>query len=252
MRRPSRNTLGLSFLAASALFAEGPTAEAILDRYVEVTGGKAAYERVKGETMTGVMEMKAQGVKGKTVSYRGPNLTSYMAMEIEGAGKIEQGVVDGVAWEKSAMAGPRIKSGEERAFQIREALIARDAHWREAYEKAELQGEEACGAATCYKLVLSPKGGGRPETHFFDKATGLRAKTTTVLSTQMGDLPVEMLFSEYKEFSGLKVPTKTVNRMAGQEFQMIVNSVDIGPVPAEKFALPADVKALAAKSGAKK
>lgn len=245
-------SLSVSLLAAVSALAQAPTAESILDRFVEVTGGKAAYERVKGETMTGTMEMKAQGVKGKTVSYRGPNLKSYMAMEIEGAGKIEQGVVDGVAWEKSAMNGPRIKTGEERAFQIREALIARDAHWREAYEKAELQGEEACGDATCYKLLLAPKGGGRPETHFFDKATGLRAKTTTVLSTQMGDLPVEMLFSEYKEFSGLKVPTKTVNKMAGQEFQLLVNSVDIGPVPVEKFALPPDVKALAVKSGASK
>ena len=46
----------LAALAASLSFAQTealPKAETILDRYIEVTGGKAAYEKRKNEIETG-------------------------------------------------------------------------------------------------------------------------------------------------------------------------------------------------------
>jgi hypothetical protein len=43
--------------AADAL----PTGEAILDKYIEVTGGKAAYEKKISEVSTGVMEFTGKG-----------------------------------------------------------------------------------------------------------------------------------------------------------------------------------------------
>ena len=46
-----------------------PKAETILDRYIEVTGGKAAYEKRKTEIATGTFEMAAMGVKGTITHY---------------------------------------------------------------------------------------------------------------------------------------------------------------------------------------
>ena len=42
-----------------------PKAETILDRHVEVTGGKAAYQKRKSEIATGTLKFAAQGFSNK-------------------------------------------------------------------------------------------------------------------------------------------------------------------------------------------
>ena len=44
--------------------ADLPKAETILDQYVEATGGKIAYEKLKNRTMSGTIEVLGVGVKG--------------------------------------------------------------------------------------------------------------------------------------------------------------------------------------------
>jgi len=55
-----------AFLAAGALAAadELPKTETILDKYIEATGGKAAYAKIHSEISTGTMEFAAMGLKG--------------------------------------------------------------------------------------------------------------------------------------------------------------------------------------------
>src|ERR1700683_2401945 len=68
-----------------------PKAEAILDRFVEVTGGKDAYQKRKSEIATGTVEFVSQGVKGALTRYAADPDQTYTALEIEGVGKIEMG-----------------------------------------------------------------------------------------------------------------------------------------------------------------
>jgi len=239
-------SLLLTLYLPTVCSAQTPTAEQILDRYLEVTGGRAAYEQIRTETVTGVMEMKAQGLRGRLLGLRNDRQESYNSVEIDGVGKIEEGFHQGIAWEKSAMAGPRIKTGEERAFFAREAAMAKDSRWRDFYAHAELQGEEMVGGVACFKVLLTPREGTRPETRFYEKESGLLKRVTMVLASPMGDLPVESLFGAYKEFGGLKVPTSIITRMAGQEMAMTIQSVEHNKeIPAERFVPPADVRTLA-------
>src|SRR5258708_5849715 len=46
-----------------------PKPETILDHYVEVTGGKAAYEKIHSEVVKGKMEVTGRGIAGSLVSY---------------------------------------------------------------------------------------------------------------------------------------------------------------------------------------
>ena len=66
--------LFLTALACSAGWAAPdeplPKAEEILDKFVEVTGGKAAYENVRNEKWTGSFEFVGKGIKGTITSYR--------------------------------------------------------------------------------------------------------------------------------------------------------------------------------------
>jgi hypothetical protein len=247
-----RKNLSLVFAAALAASAqEKPTAEQILDRFVQVTGGQEAYAKVRSEVTSETVELKAQGIKGKLATYRLASGESYMAMEIEGAGKIEQGITGGVSWENSAMTGPRVRTGEEKSISIRAALIDRDSQWRNHFSKTEFTGEETVEGVVCYKLVLTPKEGSRTETRFYEKESGLLKRTTMVMPTQMGDLPITVTLSGYKDFGGFKRPSLNVTSMAGTEIVMTTSAVEYNTeIPADRFAIPAAVKALIEKPAA--
>jgi hypothetical protein len=233
--------------AADAL----PTPEAIMDRYIEVTGGKAAYAKRTSEIMTGTLDFAAQGIKGKIQRYSAEPDKYYATLDITGIGAIEMGVADGVAWEKSAIMGPRIKSGDEKAQALREASLNASLNWRKHFPKAEVQGMETIDGDECYKVVLTPPDG-HAQTMYFSKKSGLALKTTMVATSQLGEVPVSVTVSDYKNFNGVLVPSKTTQKAAGQEFTITVESVQLNPeIPAERFALPAEIKALAAKGAAK-
>jgi len=224
-----------------------PSAESILDRYIEVTGGKAAYEARKTEIATGKLEFAAAGVKGAIVQYSAAPDKYYSSLEIDGIGKVEMGVLDGVAWEKSALLGARIKTGEERAQAIREARMNAPYHWRELYSKVETAGTDILNGEDCYKVVLTPKEG-RPETMYFVKTSGLMRKTTLIAASQMGDVSADVIAVDYKDFGGVLIPSKVTQKAAGQEFTTTIDEIKVNEeIPAGRFELPTDIKALLTK-----
>jgi hypothetical protein len=235
-----------AFAADEAL----PKAETILDRFVEVTGGKDAYQKRKNEIATGTVEFVSQGVKGALTHYWAEPDQSYTALEIEGVGKIEMGTSGGVAWEMSAILGPRVLSGEEKAQAVREGTLNGEINWRKLYSKAETAGVETIDGEECYKVVLTPVEG-RPETAYYQKKSGLAVKTNTVLVSQMGEIPVEMIVGNYKNFNGILEPAKVTQKAAGQEVTRVIQSVKVNQeMPPGRFDPPAEIKALLGKSAA--
>lgn len=234
-------------LAAPLTAADLPTPDSILDRFVEVTGGKAAYQERKTEIVTGTVEFKAMGLKGSMVTYFEDPGKYYMAMDLAGVGKIETGLLDGVAWENSVLQGPRIKTGEERAQALREAAMNGAYQWRDLFSKAETAGEEVVEGAPCYKVVLTPATGS-PVTMFFEKESGLLRKTSVVAASQLGDIAADSISTAYKSFDGILEPAQVTEKVAGQEFTISIDTVKTNqPIAAEKFALPEEVKALLAR-----
>lgn len=260
IRKPALRTLtwiaitgGLAFGAqqgsapAPAAAAALPKAETLLDHYVEVTGGKAAYEKRKNEVSTGSFEMAAQGIKGEMTVYSAPPDKTYTSIDIQGVGKMESGTADGVAWEKNPMLGPRLKNGDEKSETMRESMFNGEVNWRQMYAKVETTGVETIDGEECYKVVLTPADG-KPMTSYFSKKTGLVVKRVMTATSPMGDVQAEMYLSGYKDFDGVLSPTKMVQKIAGQEFTITIDSVKTNAdIPADRFDPPAEIKALLKK-----
>jgi hypothetical protein len=224
-----------------------PKAETILDHYVEVTGGKAAYESRKTEVATGTVEFAAQGLKGTLTRYAAAPDKSYSIIELEGIGKMEQGTVNGMAWDKNPMITPRIKSGVEKAQGIREGMFNGPLNWRKVYAKAETVGVENAEGEECYKVTLTPFEG-KPETGFFSKKSGLEIKRIITVASPMGEMQAEAVAQDYKDFGGVLQPTKMLQRVAGQELVITIQSVKINEqLPADRFDPPAEIQALMKK-----
>lgn len=236
-----------AFAAAQPL----PKAETILDRYSEVTGGKAAYQKHTQETMAGTISFPAQGLGGKLTRYATSSDQEYSVLELGPIGKIESGFTNGVAWEKSSILGPRVKTGDERDQAAREALFDSQVGWRKVFPKAETLGSESVNGEDCYKVLLTPTTG-KPETRFYSKKSGLLLKTTTTAVSPMGEVAVEVEVSEYKNFDGILFPTQTKSKMGAQQMNMSITGVSFDqPAPAGTFDLPPEIKTLVDKASSK-
>lgn len=220
-----------------------PTAASILDRYIEVTGGRAAYENRTSEITHSTLEYTAAGIQGSITRYASPD-RYYMVMDIPGLGAMELGVRDGVAWERSDVMGPHIREGAERAEALREATLNASLHWRDLFVTSETTGIDQVAGEDCYSVVQTPESG-HPQTTCFSIESGLALKVSAIAASQMGDVPVETAVNEYQNLGGILAPSKVTINQAGQSFTVTTLSVEANAdIPAERFEFPADIQAL--------
>jgi hypothetical protein len=224
-----------------------PTADEVLDRYIEVTGGKAAYEKRKSEIATVGVEIAGQGIKGTMTRYADQSNNSYMAGEFEGVGRMEEGVFNGQAWEVNPMMGPRLKSGEENATAVRDARFNGPLEWKKLY-KGEVVGVEKAGDEDAYKLVLTPIGDGRPQTMWFSKKTGFLTRMERTIVSPMGEAKMQQTLRDYQPMGSTLAPKKISQNIMGMQIEVTIQDVkEDAEIPAGRFDPPADVKKLMAK-----
>ena len=227
--------------------AASPTAETILDRYTEVTGGRARYEKLTTQVSAGMIDIPAQGLSGTMAIYRAAPNQLYTVTELGPIGKIEEGVDGGIAWQNTPMAGPRVKQGIEKTRALSAAFFRAELDWRNQFDKVELAGSEMIGGKDCYQIVLSGKDAGS-QTRYFDKLSGLLVKLNMMISSQVGEMNVETLFEDYREEGGIRSAHKWVQSVAGQKIVITIKKVEYNTeFPANRFDPPAEVKALLAK-----
>ena len=225
-----------------------PSAAAVLDRFVEVTGGKAAYAKHHNQVAKGTFALPAQGITGDMTLTSATPGKLRMRVDIGAIGTLESGTDGVVVWELSPLQGPRIVEGEERADELREARFNAPLYWREQYSKEETIGTEKVGDDDCVKIQMTPKEGGHPETLYFSRKSGLLVKQTGTRATSMGDIPYENSFTDYRDVDGTLEPFKTTEKAAGQNIELTISEMKFNAdVPDAAFTPPAEIQALLRK-----
>lgn len=225
-----------------------PTADQILQKYIDASGGEAAFKRVNTVVMRGTMEIKAQGIKAEMILYRADGGKSYSMMEIPGMGKQEEGSNGDVVWEKTAM-GPRLKDGVEKFIvtcageamaEYARVAIGKDS----CYSKIELGGSDTVDGKPVWKLLLTPKQG-KVEEQYFDKLSGLMVQQKLIMPTPLGEIPILLGIGGYKKLEGLETPTLVTMRMGPVEMSMNFHSINFNEkIPEQIFAVPPEIDAL--------
>lgn len=238
--------------AGVAMAADLPKAEGILDRYVEVTGGRRNYEKRTNEYTSGTVTVPAAGVTGKVEMWAAAPGSRVEIVEMEGVGRIESGTDGVIAWENSAIMGPKIRSGLELRYHIRDALFNLPIHWRKVYRSAETVAAEKVEGVDCYRILMTPHEG-KPETWYFDQETGYLVKMFKSSLTTMGEVNGEFVFRDYKDMDGLMMPVTQIQKAAQQEIIMKIDAVKPNiKMSKDRFTPPAEVKPLLGPPPAKK
>jgi zinc protease len=222
--------------------ADLPKAETVLDQFVEATGGKAAYEKIKSRIASGTIEIVGANVKGTIkISQAEPNRLSVVT-NIGPLGQSTQATDGKFAWALSTLMGDRVLEGEEKADFLREAVFNSELRWKELYDKVECTGSEDVDGKPAYKIVLTPKSG-KPQTEFYDKTSHLLVKQTATSMSPMGEIPVEVNQSDYKKVDGVLMPFTITQKVAGQKIEIKITEVKQNvDLPADTFKRPASLE----------
>lgn len=231
----------IAIAASLALAADLPTGESLLQRYIDSSGGAAAYAKAKNMAMSGSVEMQGRSISG-TVTIFEEGEKSYTAMDFPGIGKVEEGYDGETAWEDSALEGPRILEGDEKASATRAATLALITSWRKVYKDAHTVGEADVDGKPAWKVEMTPHTG-KPETFFFDKTSGLLVRISAVLSTAMGEIATEATMSDFRPVDGILTPFAITEKAMSQNILMRFSKIAYNAdIPPNRFDLPPAVK----------
>jgi hypothetical protein len=234
----------LSTIAVSLTFAaDMPSGESLIQRYIDKSGGAQAYANARSMSMSGKVEMEGHNISG-TVTIMEEGRKSYTVMEFPGIGKIEEGYDGDTAWEDSALQGPRVLEGDEKAAAKRAAALAVITSWRDVFKAAKTIGPADVDGKPAWQVEMTPKEG-KPETYFFDKDSGLLVKTSAVLATAMGDIATEATMSDFRSVNGILTPFTMTEKAMSQTVVMHFDKVAYNAtISDDRFNPPSSVKSL--------
>lgn len=249
MRNHRFFVLSLAVLAAAMIvswayaLAESklPSAEKILDRYVEALGGVKAFDKIHSSIAKANLEIPAMGIKIDITVYAARPNKFYSIAESPMIGKIERGTDGKIFWEKSTMGGARILEGEELEEALNDARFEGLVYWRTTYDSVAVSGIDTVEGKPAYEVILKAKNL-KSRRYFFDPSTGLLVKTVSTAKTQMGDIDVVSHISDYRKVGNVLQSHRTKMNIMGQERIVTVSSIEQNiSIPDSIFAIPPDI-----------
>jgi hypothetical protein len=220
-----------------------PAARQILDRYVEAVGGRAALMKNRSSHTTGLFEVPAAGLVGQIDVYAAAPNRMFVKTNFPQMGEVTSGYDGTTAWSVDPMQGPMLLEGK----QLEDTRVQADFYGR-LHEASNFSSMETTGLVDfegkqAYSLRLVRTNGDVVE-ELFDPTTGLLVGSVATRDTPMGPVTVTSVVSDYKKFGDQLVPTRVVQKVAGQEIVVTISSVTYDSVDPAVFELPASIKAL--------
>jgi outer membrane lipoprotein-sorting protein len=213
------------------------TAEQIIEKHIEATGGRAAYAKQTSLLMKGTIEMTGQSITGTITTYQKSPDKILVLIALTGLGDIRQGYDGKIAWSEDPFNGLQKLEGAEKARMAREAgnSILRA---KEIYKSIEVVGKEKVGERQTYKVKLTPKEG-KPSYQYFDTETFLALRADSTQESAGGTVEVQAYLSDYRAVDGVKMPFKSKIVMPQGDMVVTITEAKSNVVIADaKFAYP--------------
>ena len=233
-------------LCVGVVQAEVPKGQDLIEKAVVAAGGAKKEEAYKSLRFTADVSAPAQGLNG-TMNAVMRDKDVRIVVEFAGLGKIERGIIGGVAYEASDLMGARLVTGDEKE-QMTSGLDPSEQNQKmKELTDLTVAGPEAVGGSDAWVITGKAKDGG-VEKYWIDAKTFLPSRVQRTVKTQMGNIDVAIDLLNYKEFDGVPMATLMKQSASGLVMEIKVKDVQIDPdVSAEKFELPPAVKQLAEK-----
>jgi len=215
-----------------------PTADQVLDKYLQAVGGPDAVAKItsrveKGNILVGTnkipVDVFAKAPNKRVTVSHGQNGDSFTAF-------------DGSAgWMGNTGRPARDMTAAESANSMIDSdfALAADLKSKQTFKQFRMGRPEKIGDKDMY--VLTSRAPGMPTVRFyFDEQTGLLARLVKYTDVGLGVMPVQIDYSDYRDADGIKIPFRWTLARPNGRFAIQIDSVQQNvPVDDAKFAKPA-------------
>lgn len=218
----------LLFIAALAFHANAQTADEILAKYFENTGGLSKWKELKSVKLTG----KAPTPQGEfpiVIYNKAPN-KSKMVFNVQGKEIVLQAYDGETGWTLNPFAGgaDAVKLDEEQTKELREEQLEDDfIDYAKKGHAVTLEGKEEIEGVQCYKIKLEKNKNNDKEDvteiYYFDSENfvPIMAKNYVRTGPAKGT-EIQIFFSDYQDASGLMMPYYIEQKVNGQTQMKVV------------------------------
>jgi hypothetical protein len=223
-----------------------PSGMDIINKFVDATGGKDAYQQRTSYITKANLEIPMAGITADmTIYMQAPNK---MATKLDlGQFGSQQTVTDGTdAWEISTMTGPRLLTDAEKASLQRQAAFDVQFNPEKYYESIETVQKTEFADEPAYEVKLTTKDG-NTVTQYYSVESSLLLGQSSKEQTQMGEMESTVTMSDYRDAGGVKVPFKTVIEIPsmGMTQNLTITNIDTETkIDPAVFAMPDEIKQL--------
>jgi hypothetical protein len=198
------------------------TVDDVIQKYSKAIGGLSEFNAIKTMKTTGTittqgvdLALTSQIINGKAVR------TDVQAM----GQSVINSYKDGKGWKINPFAGVTTVTDmtpeELIDFKSQSMIASQLMDYKARGHKVELQGQEDVGGIKTNKIKLTNKDDNKVTTYFISTIDNNLVKSVTTRQLQGQEIQVETLFSNIKDFMGLKFPMVRTQKMEGQVFQEI-------------------------------
>jgi hypothetical protein len=180
-----------------------PSADEVLNRYVEAVGGRGAVAKLKTRVMRGMREASQGRSWPLEITVKEPD-KYLMVVNIPEQGEIRQAFNGKTAWVKSSQ-GLRELNARELITVKQSIELSKAIKISEPFPRMIVTGKEKVNDREAYVLEYKPAEG-VTEKLFFDVQTGLLLRRLTSKSTVLVPIPEQIDFEDYREVDGVKLP----------------------------------------------
>jgi zinc protease len=221
-----------------------PTADQVIAKFVEKTGGLEKYKAINSLSQTGTISLPAAGLSGTMKMMAAAPNKILVNVSLPGAGDEKSGSDGETVWSDSTMTGKRILTGKEREQILLEANFRRLYDPASVYESLKVIGTDEVEGEKCYKVEVVKKSGDK-QIDYYSAESGLQVKADIKAQSPMGALNIETYLADYKDVNGILMPHRITQKFVdnGMEMQVEMSEIKINPeLGDDAFKVPADIQ----------
>ena len=222
-------------LTAEGAEPTGPTADQLLEKYLQAVGGAAAIEKITSRVMKGTISFGDRNIPidiyskdpGKRISFThtpdGDSVTAFDGHE---------------GWLGFPGHSAREMHGSELDAAAMDADLHFAAHLKGMFSQARVRGTEKVADHIAY-LLVGQREGKPPLLLYLDENSGLLVRLVRYGDTPLGLMPTQIDYADYREVGGVKIPYRwTLARPSGRFTIQLSEVKQNVPVDDTKFVKP--------------
>ncbi|GAB4046385.1 hypothetical protein [Spirosoma litoris] len=214
----------LLVLGQLAIAQTAPTADDVINKYIEAIGGKETLMKVTDMTTNMSSDMNGNSI----IITRKQKLPNKFSMVINANGmEIMRQVGDGEKVLRGGMQGTNTIEGTEAKQMTAINTLFPELHYAENGVTSTLVGTEKIDGKDTYKLSHALADGRGTWTDNFDVATGLKVQSIATNKSPRGEMTTTSVYSDYKDTNGIKFPMSITQTSPRGPMTMSVDNVKI-------------------------